>query len=212
MVKVRVGPCSRMRTFWPTLKSYFCAVPRSMATSCGARRRPALRDVEGGDLRVGVELDPERGCPAGGDRLAVVGDELRVAGHRAVGGLHARHGLHLGEERLGDGIAGGGAAAAELGHAADLEVDVLVDVPEEAVERVVQGVGEHERPGDERHPEDDGQRGQREAELVGQQSLDGDPPHVRRPASGCARGPSPGSGRRARRRPCPSARKTTRSA
>ena len=35
MVKVRVGPCSRMRTFSPTLKPYFCAVPRSMATSLG---------------------------------------------------------------------------------------------------------------------------------------------------------------------------------
>ena len=35
MVKVRVGPRSRMRTFWPTVKSYFCAVPRSMATSFG---------------------------------------------------------------------------------------------------------------------------------------------------------------------------------
>ncbi len=35
MVKVRVGPCRRMRTDWPTLKSYFCAVPRSMATSRG---------------------------------------------------------------------------------------------------------------------------------------------------------------------------------
>ncbi len=35
MVKVRVGPWSRMRTDWPTLKSYFCAVPRSMTTSWG---------------------------------------------------------------------------------------------------------------------------------------------------------------------------------
>ena len=35
MVKVRVGPCRRMRTDWPTLKSYFSAVPRSMTTSCG---------------------------------------------------------------------------------------------------------------------------------------------------------------------------------
>ena len=32
MVNVWVGPCSRIRTRWPTLKSYFCAVPRSITT------------------------------------------------------------------------------------------------------------------------------------------------------------------------------------
>ncbi len=167
------------------------------------RRCLALHDVEGGDLRVGVELDPDGGCPTGRDGLAVGEDVLRVAGHRAVGGLHARHALHLGEERLGDGIARGGAAAAELGHAAHLEVDVLVDVPEQVVERAVQRVGQHERPGDERHPEHDGEASQHQPELVGQQPLDGDPPHVRRrPSCGCVRAPSPASGRRARRRPC----------
>ncbi len=35
MVNVRVGPCNRIRTGWPTLKSYFCAVPRSMTTWLG---------------------------------------------------------------------------------------------------------------------------------------------------------------------------------
>ncbi len=34
MVNVLVGPSSRMRTCWPTLKWYFSAVPRSMTTSC----------------------------------------------------------------------------------------------------------------------------------------------------------------------------------
>jgi len=33
MVKVRVGPFKRMRTFSPTVKWCFWAVPRSMATS-----------------------------------------------------------------------------------------------------------------------------------------------------------------------------------
>ena len=33
MVNVRVGPAVRMRTCWPTVKSYFCAVPASMTTS-----------------------------------------------------------------------------------------------------------------------------------------------------------------------------------
>ena len=132
----------------------------------GRRRRRALDEPELGDLLVGVEGEAERGRPAGRDRLAVGRDVLGVAGDRAVGRLHARDGLHRGDERLGDGVARRGAAAAELGHAAHLEVDVLVDVPEERVERVVQRVGEDERPGDERHAEHDGQRGQRQAELV----------------------------------------------
>ncbi len=82
------------------------------------------------------------------------------------------------------------AAAAELRHAAHLEVDVLVDVAEQRVERVVQGVGEDERAGDEGDAEHDGQRRERQAELVRQQPLDGHPPHVRSPRSGCAPAPS----------------------
>ena len=74
------------------------------------------------------------------------------------------------------------AAAAELRHAAHLEVDVLVDVAEQRVERVVQGVGEDERPGNERHAEHDGQRGEGQAQLVREQPLDGHPPHVRSPS------------------------------
>ncbi len=54
-------------------------------------------------------------------------------------------------------------------------------LPTNEVEHVVQGVGEHERPGDEGDAEDDGERGQRQAELVGEQALNGDVPHVRPP-------------------------------
>ena len=35
MVNVFVGPSSRMRTCWPTLKWYFSAVPRSITTWFG---------------------------------------------------------------------------------------------------------------------------------------------------------------------------------
>ena len=52
-------------------------------------------------------------------------------------------------------------AAAELGDAADLEVDLGVDAAEQRGERVLQRVGEHERPGDERDAEHDRQCGQR---------------------------------------------------
>ena len=44
-----------------------------------------------------------------------------------------------------------GALIGELGHPPDLEVDLLVDVAEQAGERVMERVGEDERPGDERH-------------------------------------------------------------
>ena len=33
MVYVRTGPADKMRTRWPTVKSYFCAVPASITTS-----------------------------------------------------------------------------------------------------------------------------------------------------------------------------------
>ena len=213
MVNVRVGPLQqnahllahREVVLLRRAEVHDHVVGRSSAPCPG--RGGGRRSVGSGSNEM-----PRVGAPPVVIGLAVGDDELRVAGDRSLGGLHAGHGLHRGEERLGDGIARGVAAAAELGHAAHLEVDVLVDVPEQRVERVVQGVGEHERPGDERHPEHDGQRGERQAQLVGEQPLDGDLPHVRRPASGCARGPSRRSGRRARRRRLPSARKTTRSA
>jgi hypothetical protein len=42
-VKVWVGPSSRMRTCWPTLKWYFWAVPASISTSWGVvGARPSI--------------------------------------------------------------------------------------------------------------------------------------------------------------------------
>ena len=180
MVKVRVGPRSRMRTFWPTVKSYFCAVPRSMTTSfgvvggrpCGEMQR---RRSAGSGRRRRRAWAPRRSrWPCRRGRRIARRPVTEPSAASTPGTART-----VASERLGHRVAGGRAAAPELGHAADLEVDVLVDVAEQRVERVVQRVGEHEGAGNERHAEHDGQRRQGEAELVGQQSLDGDPPHVR---------------------------------
>ena len=50
-------------------------------------------------------------------------------------------------------------------------VDALVRVGEQRVEDVAQRVGEHERPGHERDAEHDGQRRERQPELLGQRPL-----------------------------------------
>ena len=168
----------------------------------GRRGCPSPGQSERGEALIGVEGDPEGGGAPGRDRLALVRDVLRVPGHRALGDLHPRHGAHGREDRLGDRVPGGRAAAAELRNAADLEIDVLVDVPEERVEGVVQRVRQDEGPGNEGDPEHDGQRGEGQPELVGQQSLERDLPHVRSPVSACARAPCRASAVPARPRRC----------
>ncbi len=165
-------------------------------------RACSLGQVECRDLLVRVEGDAERWRPAGCDRLAVMGDVLRIAGDRPPCRLDAGDGAHARHERLGDCIPGGVAAAPELRDPADLEVDVLVDVPEERVERLVQRVGEHESPGDERDAQHDRQSGEREAELVREESFQGHPPHVRSPTSALVPGRNRLSARRGRRRCC----------
>ena len=163
----------------------------------GALGQPQLRE-----LRVGVEGDAEGRGPTRRDRLAVGCDVLRVAGDRSVGRFDAGHAPDGRQHGLGDGVAGGRATTAELRHAAHLEVDVLVDVAEQRVERVVQRVGEDERSGNERHADHDGQRGEGQPQLVREQSLDGHTPHVRSPGRGCAPAPSRRSAGPARRRCC----------
>ena len=53
---------------------------------------------------------------------------------------------------------------------------MLVDVADQSREGVVQGVGEDQAPRNERDPENDGQRGERQAQLVGEDALEGDLP------------------------------------
>jgi hypothetical protein len=85
-----------------------------------------------------------------------VADVLGIARDLAFGGRHAGHAADGDQQRLGQLVADRVAAAAKLGDAADLEVDLGVDVAEQLGERVVQGVGQDERPGDEGDAEHDG--------------------------------------------------------
>ncbi len=73
IVKVRDGPANRMRTRWPTVKSYSCAVPASITTSSRGHRRPARDQMQAGDLLIRVEVHAEGRLAAVLDRLAVGG-------------------------------------------------------------------------------------------------------------------------------------------
>ena len=100
MVNVCVGPCNKIRTRSPTENPYFCAVPQVHHHVVRRRWLAPLHQVQGRDVLVGVERQSERRRRTGADGLAVVADELRVAGHRALGLGHARHRAHRRQQRL----------------------------------------------------------------------------------------------------------------
>ena len=168
MVKVCGGPGRRMRTRSPTAKWYFCAVPGVHHDVTRCRGRLSFDQVKGGELRVGIERQARRRCAAGTDGVAITGDELGVAADRTIGVGHPGNPKDSGEDRLGDRIPDGIAAAVEGGVASDFEVDVLVDVADQGRERVMQGVSEDQAPRDERDPQDDGEGGEGQPEFVSQ--------------------------------------------
>ena len=177
-----------------------------MATWSGVVGPCPLMTRQRRELRVGVEGQADGGGPPGGHRLAVGCHELGVAADRPLGVGHAGdRRAPSASDRLGDRLADRTAAAGVVGEgglAPDLEVDVLVDVAEQRGEGVVQGVGEDEGPRDEGHPEHDGHGGEGQAQLVGQQALDGDLPHLSCPTASSAPAPSRRWAPSARRPPC----------
>ncbi len=149
------------------------------------RRGRSLHHSEGRELGIGDEGRADGRGSAGRDRLPVGCHKLRKATHGPLGHGHPRHSAHRGRHRLGNRVASGAprAVAGQCGRAPHLEVDVLVDAPEEGRERAVQRVGEHQGAGHERDPEHDGETSEGEPELVGQQPLHGDFPHGQLPMS-----------------------------
>src|SRR5207253_1798198 len=104
---------------------------------------------------------PEGGRAAGGDRLAVPADELRVPRHRALRGRDPGYGGDPVPGRLGHRRAlRWPALARERGTRTDGYIDALRCLLEQVGERPVDGVGEHEGTGDEPDPENDRERGQ----------------------------------------------------
>ncbi len=63
MVKVCVGPRSRIRTCWPTEKPYFLAVPRSITTSCGVVGGPPAASRSGDSCWAVSQETPRVGAP-----------------------------------------------------------------------------------------------------------------------------------------------------
>ena len=213
MVKVRGGPGGQDADLLADGEVVLLRRPGVHHHVVGGHRRAARGQVQRGHPLVRVVGHADGGrAAAGRDGLAVPGHELGVAGDLAVGGRDAGHPADRGQQRLGQLVAGRARAAAELGDAADLEVDLGVDAAEQRGERVLQGVGQDERPGDERDPEDDRQRGQRQPELVGQQALERDVTHLTTPSSRIRSSTESAVGWSSSLTTAPSARKTTRSA
>ena len=122
------------------------------------RRRLPFDQAELGNLPVGVESDAISGGRVVRDRVPVRGHELRISLDLTEGHRHARDVAHGTDDGLGQRVAHRGArVTSELGDSPDLEVDLLVNIAEQTGERVVERVGEHERPGDKGNAEHDRQ-------------------------------------------------------
>jgi hypothetical protein len=127
-------------------------------------------ETKGRQVPVGRPAHAQCRGTAGGDRLAVLVDELGVTAHRALGHAHARDLLDRVQYRRRDRVPGrvGGGALAEAGGGPDGHVDSGVDGVEQHVERVVDRVGEDECPGHEADAQHDGEAGQEQPQLVGE--------------------------------------------
>ena len=113
------------------------------------------------------------------DRLAVVADQLRLTVDAALGRLDVGQTADLRQERLVEGRCARARAFREVERrlAADHGVGALADVVEDRVERLVDRVGQHERPHDHGDAEHDRERGQHGAELPSQQTLEREADH-----------------------------------
>ena len=148
--------------------------------------------------------DAERRRPLRRDDVAVGIDQLREARQRGLDRLDALDRRHRVDEARRNRIPGALRAAIEGLGAAHLEVDVLREVTEQAVEGVAEAVGEDERARDEGHAQQDGEPDDDEAGLAGQHAPSGDGADhevSRRSASGDRARARP-SDRPSRRRPC----------
>ncbi len=119
-------------------------------------RRAAFLDRHPLEPVVALPRHSERRATGRSDRLAVGIEQLREPLEDRFDDLDA---VDL-ADRVGDGdidrIAG--VVGGELLRGPNLEVDVVVEFLEQAVERRPQAVGEHERSDDERHAGGDGER------------------------------------------------------
>ena len=145
-----------------------------MTTSSSPSGGLPIRDLEAVQL-LGVDPVSAQGGRAHlrvADGIAVLVDELRVAADVGFGDVDAVNVRHRVEERGVDPPAlfdllrvSNAAFGAHDG------VGVLVDVREQVIEGLLDGVGQHERPRHEGHAQHDSEGGRQETELVGRQIL-----------------------------------------
>ena len=146
------------------------------------RARPATFDErEWVERRVGIrDREAEVGRASVDDRLAVVADQLRRLGVDGTLRLfHRRQCLHLGEQGLVEGRLRDTAAVGEveLRLPGDHGIRAGTDVVEDALERLVDRVGEHVGATDHGDAEHDRQSRQRRPQLPAEQAADGEASH-----------------------------------
>ncbi len=214
------GPWKRIVSSSPTAIVFADAVPASITTSPSAAGGPPSR-ISRTPPASSDQLVPIVGGPTPPITSSVSGfDHLGVAGHVARGDGDPRDGRDLGHQRLVERLALVASSSArprrlarERVLGANDQVGSLRGLIEELVERGVHRVGEDVGAGDEAHADHDRQRGQEQAELLGQDALDRGTQHRRQPSSDF-RWSSTRSvvGATISSTTSPSARKTTRSA
>ena len=175
----------------PTLKFSPAAVSASMATCCGPCGHWPVLELERAELwQRRVIAESELGRAFGADGLAVAAEDLGVVGlvrrDRAAGRLDLGQRPHLGEQRLGNRRGPALRARDDL-LAGDHRVGLLVRRREDAVERLLDRVGQDERPAHHHDADHDGQRRQQGTHLAAEQSLQGDGDHRSVTASSASR-------------------------
>ena len=164
------GPADSTSTVSPTRNPSSRAVSTSITTSsarrahgsAGRRRRRAASDP--------VPRPPTNVTPAEDTPLsigfAVPADELRVALDEPAGGATPSTSAHLRARRRGSV----GSSSPSVSSTLHDQVDPRQRLLEHALERRVEGVGQHVGRGHERHAEEHREPGEREAELAREQT------------------------------------------
>ena len=107
-------------------------------------------------------------------RFAVLFDDRGLAQYVHLDDPHTVDLFDGCDQRIGNGVALRARLVTEGDPRANFEVDVALEFGEEAVDRALHAVGQHEGARDERDTEDDRERGEQHAELAGKHTAHGE--------------------------------------
>ena len=140
---------------------------------------------EGRDGTEPLGRSPDGGGGGRADLAAVLVQELGIALDQPGDVVHSVDGPDALDDVVGHGLASGAGpgAAAEGGGASHLGVAVGRRLAEHLAHAVADGVAQHERGGEERHAQHDGEGGEQQAEALGHQPLESRPKHLTPPSS-----------------------------